>query len=92
MPFQRCSRNYLIMASLLLTYENQLEASRENAVRASVTASLELLNKNEETILFYTALSIIGFGIYTFRDILSAVLQMDLQQFDKCRGTFGVMA
>ena len=64
--------------------ENHNDASRENAVRASITASLELLNKNEEIILFYTALSIIGFGIYTFRDILSAVLQMDLQQFDKC--------
>ena len=64
--------------------ENQNDASRENVVRASITVSLELLNKNEEIILFYTALSIIGFGIYTFRDILSAVLQMDFQQFDKC--------
>ena len=63
--------------------ENQLEASRENAVRASITASLELLSKMEENILIYIALSIIGFGIYTFRDILCAVLQMDLTQFDK---------
>ena len=63
--------------------ENQLEASRENAVRASITASLELLSKMEENILIYIALSIIGFGIYTFRDILCTVLQMDLTQFDK---------
>ena len=63
--------------------ENQLEASRENAVRASITASLELLTKSEKILLFYIASSIIGFGIYTYRDILSAVVQMDPKQFDK---------
>ena len=63
--------------------EGQLEASRENAVRASITASLELLTKDETIILFYIASSIIGFGIYTFKDILYTVLKMDFIQFDK---------
>ena len=63
--------------------ENQLEASRDNAVRASITASLKLLTKKEEMILFYIASSIIGFGIYTIKDVLSAALQMDPKQFDK---------
>ena len=63
--------------------EDQLEASRENAVKASITASLELVTKNEEIILFNVASSIIGFGIYTFKDVLSVGLQMDPKQFDK---------
>ena len=64
--------------------ENQLETSRENAVRASITASLELLTKIEETVLFYIASSIIGFGVYTIKDLLSTVLEMDPTQFKKC--------
>ena len=64
--------------------ENQLEVSRENAVRASITASLELLTKNEDIILQYIVSSIVGFGIYTFKDVLSVVLQMESKQFDKC--------
>ena len=64
--------------------ENQLEASRENAVRASITASLELLTKDEEVVLLYIASSIIGFGVYTIKDFLSTVLEMDTKQFDKC--------
>ena len=64
--------------------ENQLEVSRENAVIASITASLELLTKNEEIILQYIVSSIIGFGIYTVKDVLSGVLQMESKQFDKC--------
>ena len=64
--------------------ENQLEASRENAVRASVTASLELLTEDEEIVLLYIASSIIGFGVYTIKDFLSIVLEMDTKQFDKC--------
>ena len=63
--------------------ENQDEASRENAVRASITASLELLTKNEENILYFIASSLVGFGLYTFKDLLSAVLQMDPKQFDR---------
>ena len=63
--------------------EDQLEASRENAVRASITASLQLLNKNEEIILFYIASSIVGIGMYCFIDVLKTILQMDLKQFDK---------
>ena len=50
--------------------ESQLEASRENAVRASITASLELLTEDEIIILFYIASLIIGFGVYTFKDVL----------------------
>ena len=62
--------------------EGQLEVSRENAVRASITASLELLTNNEEIVLFYTASSIIGFGIYTCKEVLATVLQIDLKQFE----------
>ena len=64
--------------------ENKLEASRENAVRASITASLEMLTKDEEIVLLYIASSIIGFGVYTIKGFLSSVLEMDAQQFDKC--------
>ena len=64
--------------------EDQLEASRENAVRASITASLELLSKDEDVVLLYIASSIIGFGVYTIKDFLSIVLEMDPKQFDKC--------
>ena len=63
--------------------EDQLEASRENAVKASITASLELLAKNEEIVLFNVASSIVGFGLYTFKNVLSVGLQMDPKQFDK---------
>ena len=64
--------------------ENQNDASRQNAVRASITASLELLSNSEGIILFYIASSIIGFGVYTFNNLLSTVLQMEAKQFDKC--------
>ena len=63
--------------------EDQLEASRENAVKASITASLQLLAKEEEIVLFSAASSITGFGIYTFKDFLSNGLEMDPKQFDK---------
>ena len=63
--------------------EDLHEVSRDDAVRASITASLELLTKIEEMILFYIASSIIGFGIYTIKDILSAASQIDPKQFDK---------
>ena len=64
--------------------ESQIEASQVNAVRASITASLEFLTENDRIILFYIASSIIGFGIYTCKDVLATVLQMDCQQFDRC--------
>ena len=63
--------------------EDQIEVSRENAVRASITASLELVAKNEEIILFNVASSLAGFGLYTFKNVLSVGLQMDPKQFDK---------
>ena len=63
--------------------ENQIEASRENAVRASITASLELLTKDEEIILYYIASSFIGFGTYTIKDFLSDILKIDTKRFDK---------
>ena len=62
--------------------EDQL-ASREYAVRASITASLELLAKNEEIVLFSVASSLAGFGLYTFKNVLSVGLQMDPKQFEK---------
>ena len=64
--------------------EDQLTTSRENAVRASITASLELLTKTEENVLFCIASSIIGFGVYTIKELLSTVLDMDSTQFEKC--------
>ena len=63
--------------------EDQIEVSRENAVRASITASLELVAKNEEIVLFNVASSIAGFGLYTFKNVLQVGLQMDPKQFDK---------
>ena len=63
--------------------EDELEISRDNAVRASITASLELLTKHEEIVLFNIASSLIGFGIYSFKKFLSIGLQMDPKQFDK---------
>ena len=63
--------------------EDQLEASRDNAVRASITASLQLLAKEEEIVLCNIASSMVGFGMYTFKDVLSIGLQMDPKQFDK---------
>ena len=63
--------------------ESLLKSSRENAVRASITASLELLTKNEEIILYYIASSFVGFGTYTIIDSLSTVLELDTTQFDK---------
>ena len=63
--------------------EDQLEASRDNAVRASITTSLELVAKNEEIVLFNVASSIVGFGLYTFKEVLSVGLQMDPKQFEK---------
>ena len=64
--------------------ESPLKSSRQNAVRASITASLELLTKNEEMILYYIASSFVGFGTCTIKDFLSAVLELDATQFDKC--------
>ena len=64
--------------------EDQPEASRENAVKASITASLELLTKDGIIILCCIASAIAGFGIYTVRDALPTLLQMDPKQFDKC--------
>ena len=58
--------------------------SRKNAVKASITASLELLTKDGIIILCCIASAIAGFGIYTVRDALPTLLQMDPKQFDKC--------
>ena len=63
--------------------EDQLGASRDNAVRASITASLELLTEDEEVVLFSIASSLVGFGIYTFKDVLAVGLQMDPKPFDR---------
>ena len=62
--------------------ENELEGSRENAVRASMTATFELLNEGDQMMLYYIASSIIRFGNYTFKDVLRLTLRIDLQQFD----------
>ena len=66
--------------------EDPPEASRENAVKASITASLELLTKDDIILLCCIASAIAGFGIYTVRDALPILVQMDSKQFDKCTG------
>ena len=62
--------------------ESELETSRENAVRASMTATFELLDEGDKTLLYYIASSIIGFGVYTFKDLLYSALKIDLKKFD----------
>ena len=58
--------------------------SRDNAVKASITASLELLTKDEEMMLYHIASSLAGFGVYTCKDILPTLLKIDSEQFDIC--------
>ena len=67
----------------LTAFDPDNHANRENAVRASITASLELLSKEEEKILRYIASSLIGIGMLTFKDLLSTALCMESTQFDK---------
>ena len=50
--------------------DHQASISRENAVKASITASLELLSKEEKIMLYHVASSFAGFGVYTCKDVL----------------------
>ena len=66
----------------LTAFDPDNHANRENAVRASITASLQLLSKEEEKILRYIASSLIGIGMLTFNDLLCTVLHMESTQFN----------
>ena len=67
-----------------LTAFDLSETSRDNAVGASIKASLELLTEDEEIILLFVALSIIGIGMYTFEDVLSAIVKVRSKPFNEC--------
>ena len=67
-----------------LTAFDLSETSRENAVRASIDASLELLTEDELYTLLFVALSIIGLGTYTFKDVLSAIVDVRSEPFNEC--------
>jgi len=68
----------------LTAFDPDSQASRENAVKASITASLELLSEDEEMMLYHIASSFVGFGVYTCKDILPIVLEITPNEFDKC--------
>ena len=68
-----------------LTAFDLSETSRENAVGASIGASLELLTEDERIILLFVALSIIGIGMYTFEDVLSTIVEVrSKKSFNEC--------
>ena len=67
-----------------LTAFDLSETSTENAVGASIGASLELLTEDEGIILLFVALSIIGIGMYTFEDVLSAIVKVRSKPFNEC--------
>ena len=56
--------------------------SRENAVKASINASLELLSEDEEIMLHHIASSFAGFGVYTCKDVLPTVLKISPEQYE----------
>ena len=64
--------------------DSHTSRSRENAVKASITASLGLLSDEEKTMLYHVASSFAGFGVYTCKDVLPAIMKINSEQFDKC--------
>ena len=68
----------------LTAFDPDNHVSRENAVKASITASLELLSEDEETMLYHIASSFAGFGVYTCKDVLPTVLKINSERFEKC--------
>ena len=64
--------------------DHQTSRSREIAVNASITASLELLSKEEKMMLYYITSSSAGFGVYTCKAILPDVMKVTSEQFNKC--------
>ena len=64
--------------------DHHASRSRENAVKASITASLELLSKEEKIMLYHVASSFAGFGVYTCKDVLPAIMKVTSEQFEKC--------
>ena len=63
---------------------DQQGRSRESAVKASITASLGLLSDEEKIMLYHIASSFAGFGVYTCKDVLPAIMKINSEQFDKC--------
>ena len=68
----------------LAAFDPDNRASRENAVKASINASLELLSEDEEMMLYHIASSFAGFGVYTCKDILPNVLKINPEQYERC--------
>ena len=68
----------------LTAFDPDSRASRENAVKASINASLELLSEDEEMMLYHIASSFAGFGVYTCKDVLPTVLKINPEQYERC--------
>ena len=68
----------------LAAFDPDNRASRENAVKASINASLELLSEDEEMMLYHIASSFAGFGVYTCKDVLPNVLKINPEQYERC--------
>ena len=68
----------------LTAFDPDNHASRENAVKASINASLELLSKDEDMMLYHIASSFAGFGVYTCKDVLPTVLKINPEQYERC--------
>ena len=74
-----------------LTAFDPLKASRENVVRSSINASLELLTKNEKDVLFYIVSSIDRFGRCTVEDI-PYTLQKQLNKHTRNLWCYGLVS
>jgi len=57
--------------------------NREKAVKASITLTLDLLQENEETLLYY-AISSLGIGTNISKQLLLNKSCMNTEQFNKC--------
>ena len=64
--------------------DHHTSRSKENAVKASITASLGLLSNEEKIMLYHVASSFAGFGVYTCKDVLPAIMNVTSEQFEKC--------
>ena len=67
----------------LTAFDPDNHASRENAVKASINASLELLSEDEEMMLYHIASSFVGFGVYTCKDVLPTLLKINPEQYER---------
>jgi len=66
-----------------LTAFDSNKDTREHAVKASITLTLDLLQENEETLLYY-AISSYGIGTNISKQVLLNKSCMNTEQFNKC--------